>query len=355
MAIFTAIGTAIIAGGAAASAFWAGLSAVITAASTIYQITQAKKARAKARAAAEARKGFETVTETEVVSLPIIYGRAKVGGVRVWAQTASTLNDMLPTIQDVDTIGNGLNGTQTGSKNEYLLIQQAICLGPIHKFYDFVIDGNYHYNDSNYKHIHAECHGNGGINSNVTKNFAERSSALFTGVAYSNIFTKIDRDNPAEIPNVSFFIEGRKVRSITRSGSVNNYSYAINSSRTYSNNPALCLLDYLLEDTSSFVLNTSTKALDISEIDLESFYNASLVCDRIVQQNVLVGGKIWRPTNEIRNVSRRNIPLYECNIILDTSKPIRENIESILSTMGDARLIWSNGKYKLSLQYPGAN
>jgi hypothetical protein len=49
------------------------------------------------------------------------------------------------------------------------------------------------------------------------------------------------------------------------------------------------------------------------------------------------------------------LPLYEANLTLDTKKTIRENVETILSTMGDARLIWSQGRYRLSLQYPATN
>lgn len=335
------------------AATWAIISAITTAISVTYQVSQAKKAKRKAEAAKEARRGFEGVLESEVISIPIVYGRAKIGGILAWAQTTSTLNNMISSISGVDFINTGYSGTQTGSKNEYLVMQQALCVGPINKVYDFIIDDSLFYNDTQFLHIHSECHTNGGLNPNISSNFSERNSAVFSGLAYTNTFVKIDRDNPQEMPRLSFFIEGRKVRTITRSGSVNNYSYTLNSTREYTNNPAYCLLDYLLEDATPYV-NLTNKALSLNEIDLESFYNAALVCNRIVQTNRLVGGKIWQPTNNSRNITTRNIPLYECNIIVDTSKPIRENIENILSTMGDARLIWSNGKYKLSLQYPGA-
>lgn len=329
-------------------------SAVLLGVSISYQVRQASKARARAKAAAEARRGIEIVTESEVISLPIVYGRAKLGGLIAWAQTKSSLYNLtnLSNTSGIDVIGNPLTGDQTGTKNEFLLMQQAVCQGPINKFYDFDVDDSNTYLNSDFKSIHAECHINGGANSNVSKNFSDRSNAYFTGVAYANIFVKADRDNPRDIPKLAFYVEGRKVRNIVRSGAAPNYSYSVAADRIYSTNPALCLLDYLLEDSSNSVLNTSTKALSLSEIDLESFYNASIVCAKIVQQNVRVGGRIWQPTNGSRLITQRNIPLYECNLILDTSRPIRENIEEILSTMGDARLVWSLGKYKLLLQYP---
>jgi hypothetical protein len=330
-------------------------SAALIGLSVSYQLRQSAKMRARMKAAAEARRGIDVVTESEVVSIPIIYGRAKVGGIRVWAQTRSALFNLTNlSSSSVTVIGTPLTGTQPGSKNEYLVMQQVLCQGPIGGFYDFDINDNDYYNNSEFKNIYAECHPFGGLNQNIAKNFSDRITADFTGLAYANITVKVDRDNPKDIPNIAFFIEGRKVRNITRSGSAPNYSYSVTADRVYSNNPALCLLDYLLEDTSNPVLNISTKALNISEIDLESFYNAKVLCDKTVQSNVSVGGKIWKPTNGSRSISYRDVPLYECNVVLDTDAPIRDNIEMILGTMGDARLVWSLGKYKLLLQYPGA-
>jgi hypothetical protein len=67
-----------------------------------------------------------------------------------------------------------------------------------------------------------------------------------------------------------------------------------------------------------------------------------------VQSNVAVGGKLWAA----KGVTTRNLPLYECNLILDTSGSVRDNVTEILATMGDADLVWSGGVYKLQLQYP---
>ena len=50
--------------------------------------------------------------------------------------------------------------------------------------------------------------------------------------------------------------------------------------------------------------------------------------------------------------STRNLPLYECNLVLDPSQPVRQNVNKILDTMGQADLIWSDGLYKLQLEYP---
>lgn len=328
----------------------------LTIASLAYQVNQANKqreaqarAKAAAEAAAEARRGFETVIDGDVASIPLVYGRAKIGGVRAWVASTSSMK-FSGTHNANSLIGTVPTTNQTGTKNEYLAFQQALCLGPINAIYDVSINETFSYDETGFLALHIECHTNGGINNNVKNNFVERKDAAFTGFAYVNAFIKADRENPEDVPNMAFYIEGRKIRTITKVGSV----YSINNTRVYSNNPALCLLDYLLEDNSDSVLNIATKALSLSEIDLESFYNVSLICDKIVQSNVIVGGRIWQPKTNIRTVTTRDLPLYECNLVLDTRKTLRDNIEIILSTMGDARLIWSEGKYRLSLQYPGA-
>jgi len=366
--------------------YMVSLSTIITVASIAYQISQARKMRKAAAAAAEARKGFEFVVEGEAVHLPLIYGRAKVGGVRVYHNVANNFNYVAPN-SDKAFVTDGFNGNLIGEKNEYLFFQQALCQGPINAVYDVAFEESRYLNDSDINNsvlvtydagsgteqnwvpdiqtrtdlksgVRIDLHyGNTPIaDSIMTANFSDRRDSKFTikkdntGLAYASVVIKLNRDQPQfnGVPLTQFFIEGRKVKEVLRTGTSPNYSYSLSSSRVYSNNPALCLLDYLTDDVSG-------KSLAIGKIDLKSFYDSAIICNTTVQSNTLVGGKIWQTTDGYRNVSTRTLPLYECNIIVDTEKPIRENVESILSTMGDARLVWSGGKYKLNLQYPASN
>ena len=50
-----------------------------------------------------------------------------------------------------------------------------------------------------------------------------------------------------------------------------------------------------------------------------------------------------------------SLPLYECNITLDPQESVRDNIEQILYTMGNADLVFSEGQYKLNLSYVSSN
>lgn len=378
---------------------------VMTIASAIYQITQSKK-KATPQASqdsSDAKKGFELVVEGRAEFLPKIYGRAKIGGVRVFHETSS--NYVHATInadqsfqsgfdstsggtfsrQQYDVLGNLYNevttyqgqpsGVLTSSitgvgKNEFLYTQQALCQGPINDVIEIIIDetrflddpalGNYvvrnetTYLTNNIKEVKISWEAtktalrvnifkSGGVaDATITANFNERKDATFNNIAYASAVVRLDRDDPqfSGVPTLQFLIEGALVRTVA--GGILSTTY------TYSNNPSWCLLDYLLD-------NICGKGVSLDEVDLVSFENSAAVCATIVQTNAVVGGKIYQPTNDSRNIFTRNIPLYECNIITDPKKSIRDNIEAILETMGDARLVWSGGKYRLNLQYPVIN
>lgn len=432
-----------------------------------HQQEKARSERAKAAAAAaaneDAAKGFELVTEGEIIPIPIVYGRAKIAGVRVWQATASRLLmeattadnyigtfDSLPqqsstgfvafvhpgtdnfrvtfdagvqaqlvgahgfskhvalytsndddsalrapyraVVTNVDTTGFNVNiqkdnsywsgtllasselagttfyfkvpyttaiTTLAGELNEYLFMQQVLCQGPINRIYDISFNDTQFIDDPALastpyrtvvdkpftKGVRADCYPAGGAAHNiVARNFSQRSDAVFTGLASASVIIKLDRNAPqfSDIPNTAFYVEGKKIHTITKTGDL----YALSGSIVYSNNPALCLLDYLMSDVSG-------KGLNLEQLDLKSFYDVAALCDKVVQTNVVTGGKTWQPTDGWRNVTRRDLPLYECNLTLDVKKTVRSNVETILSTMGDARLIWSGGQYKLTLQYPG--
>jgi hypothetical protein len=377
------------------------ISYIITAVSIAYQVAQQHKMRKAARQAADARKGFEFVVEGEQISLPVIYGRAKVGGARVWHATLSTytaapsvnadvywdpvpptaggfltavgyvgaisyvtidrFGNTTPVVRNITTpvLGN-LNATQVGNKNQYLYFQQALCHGPINAVYDFIIDDSRFMDDyslsTGWAAFRTELiYGGSAANNTISVNFGERSRAKFYGIAYASTIVRLNRDDPqfnGTVPQVQYFIEGRKVRRINYSAG----NYSLSATRVYDNNPAYCLLDYLILNddlvAEGKTLFSPGKRLSINDIDLPSFYAAAQICNRVVKTDVDVTGKLWRPTDGSRDIRKRDIPLFECNIVLDPEKTIRENIEAILSTMGDARLVWSEGKYKLNLKYP---
>jgi type II secretory pathway pseudopilin PulG len=321
------------------------VAATVAVASVVYSVNQARKAkkeaeraRQAAEAAADARKGQEVAVEGESFSLPVIYGRGLISGARVYHNTSSNFNFANAGPNSV-VFNYNLGGSRSGSKSEYLYVQQALCHSPINNIIDWRVDDQYDDVEELKYGQRFHVYKSGGVaDPMMVANFSERSNSLFTNAAYASMVFRLNRDEPqySGVPNVSFFVEGKLVRPILFSNGV----YSLGNP-VFSNNPALCLLDYLTNSDYG-------RGLLIDEIDIKSFYEASLICNKIVQENVSVSGRIW----EKRNITTRNLPLYECNIVIDTERPVRENVIEILSTMGDADLVWSSGKYKLQLQYP---
>ena len=180
----------------------------------------------------------------------------------------------------------------------------------------------------------------------------EEGTAMYNGVCHATVMCWLDRDKPqfTGVPKVTFHVEGMKVYGLHRgafSGSNRDYSgYILFGSKYYTNNSALVLLDYLLNPVYG-------KGLKIDEVDLESFYFASKICERLLRVNdneeVPAEGFFWEEKAYYQKP--RTQAIFETNIVLDTSNTVLDNIRILLEPMGDADLIWSDGRYRLALNY----
>ena len=316
------------------------VSAILAIASIAYQAYQAKRAKKKAKRDADKRRGFEIVTEGEISALPIVYGKNRIGGNRVWHAVSRYYAYHVGNADKTFQVGT--LGTSRKTDNvEILYFQQAICQAPIHSVREVLVNDLY---INNYKFskddsgLRFEIHYEGNEYDLATvKNFAERRTAVFTDTAYASCFIDLNKEEPqfGGVPDINFLVEGRLIRKVV--------SGSLNVSFEYSNNPAWCLLDYLL----------TVKKLNVNSIDLDTFEAAAEICEKVVLVGAKVSGKFYQSTDGVYSSTIRNVPLYECNLTLDSKDSIRTNVEKILDTMGDARLVWSQGKYKLSLEYPG--
>lgn len=128
---------------------------------------------------------------------------------------------------------------------------------------------------------------------------------------------------PNGVPNPSAVVRGKKLYD-PRKDSTNGGSGAhrLNSPSTweYSNNSALCLLDYLLDARLGLGATSA-------EIDFSSFAAAATICDQSV---ATVDG---------------TEPRYTCNGVLTTEASHENNILSILSSM-DGRLVYTGGRFR---------
>jgi hypothetical protein len=349
-------------------------------ASTAYQVSQQNKMKREA----DKRKGFSLTVSGEAASLPIAYGKTVLGGVETGHEVRNSY--VAATDNSDKTFSEEFTNTsKSGSKNEFLNVEYALCAGGIEGVQWVRVNGNnYNSNVEKFKHI-IRTHQDGGTADAISSANGFATTNRFTGTAHAAASFQLNRDdyNYNGVPSMEFLVKGRKVRWIEESSGV----YTISTDYIYSNNPALCLLDYMTNTDFG-------RGLGIDGIDLESFYNAANVCDTIVATDRTVGGQVngqktvhtvadlgsrptdlekhtyenelwyttassqywyWNKTTWVETTltSTRPIPLYECNLALDSGDKIRDNIERIMSTMGLAELTWSSeGKYKLLVEYP---
>jgi hypothetical protein len=352
-------------------------SMVITAASVYYSYTKSQEAQKAARqaqraaeASADAAKGTSVAVSNQSANLPVIYGRAFHAGVQVYVNTKNSVELRAPATGGVDLIGStpslamsyvvhhpaisafgadlpayDENLTRTsisGSKNEFLFLEQAICHAPISRVIGCRIDDREATSkDLQYGQL-IRAYTIPAVDPMMKANFEDRGdTAKYTNTAHAAMCFKLNRDEPqySGIPNVSFYIEGMLVKDIVRDVD----GYSLSSTRVYSNNPALCLLDYLTNTVYG-------RGLDVSKIDLGSFARSKAICDIVVKTDVVASEYYKLRDNVVMSSVQRK--LFECNVVLSTDKTIRDNITILLDTMHNAYLTWSAGKYKLQLQYP---
>ena len=368
------------------------LQLIMFVASTTYQVSQQRKMKRKQEAEAEKRKGFKFTVSGEIGHLPVVYGKQALGGFQTLHKTLDSF-DAASQVGNVFKSNNQWNSNRDGQKNEFLLVQAALCQDGINRCrYVKVNDKPFDHkeipddeddNDDGAKVAYdniISVNANGGAANPLATANEVSAKNYFTGAANATMIYKLNRDEPQYqgVPNNTFFVEGRKVRRVSSNGT-------LLSTYVYSNNPAWCLLDYLLGDFG--------RNLDPIDVDLISFYRAAQVCQQVVANNLEIGGRVngIRPIKELGSFSvfpsegdedfiykaentgiyynwdagngtfttttvpTRDIPLYECNIALDSEATVRDNIEAIMSTMGQAELIWSSkGQYKLILDYPSS-
>jgi len=451
---------------------WQIIIAVVTA---VFTLTKQQKMKKKMEAEADARKGFKATVKGEPISLPILYGRNKVGAVVTAAKTSSSYTAPSSTPSGAEkwalSGNNGLASSISFSKakkrrNQFLTVQYAICQDGINKIQDIEVDEQaWNARELQFgQRIHTYTEG-GTADTLATSNGLS-SSNKFTKCAYATGVFHLDRDDPQYygIPSVSFYVQGKKVPNISRTGSPGSYvyTYSRTSNLLYTTNPALILLDYM---TADYGMGLAT-----SDLNIGSFFDAAAICGSTVNPSNGLGainkqGKVWSgtgyyssgysrlnvgtqfgnsylslsatgnasalnvytnfnngsgpfvggqpltfntgggniytipqdasavgsynstterwdiplsnvvpdnaqvptigtstelSTEEISIVTIREsyntdeLPLYECNVTLNPAAPIRDNVDEILLSMGNADLIWSEGKYKLQLQYPSS-
>ena len=148
------------------------------------------------------------------------------------------------------------------------------------------------------------------------------SNHRLRGICYLALRFKWNQDAFTGIPKVQAKIKGKKVVSYNSS--------LVAQSSAFKTNPAWCLLDYLTNERYG-------KGIAISEIDLQSFYDASVVCETQVE-----------PYSGASNIN-----IFDTNAVIDTSQKIIDNVRELLKGCR-GYLPYTGGKYKLIIETTGS-
>ncbi len=265
-------------------------------------------------------RGILLNKQSNDAAIPVVYGERLVGGTRVFLETS-------------------------GTDNEFLYMALVMCEGEINAISEIRVDdkvvtftgamadntqrtvassdSNFYKDSVSYITIEPHFGTDGQSASSLLSTLSSwGSNHKLSGLAYLALKFKWNQDIFGSIPKVQAKIQGKKIVTLNSS--------LVESSATYSTNPAFCILDYLRNERYG-------KGIATADIDLQSFYDASQVC--VTQVTPFSGGS--------------DINLFDTNAVLDTSKKVISNLRELI-TGCRGFLPYAGGKYKLVIETTGS-
>ena len=265
-------------------------------------------------------RGILLNKQSNDANIPVIYGERLVGGTRVFMETSGTDNTYLyMAIAMAEGEINSIEEIRVDDK----VVTWASALSDGTAVEVGSGDSNFYKNSESL--IRVEPHF--GTDSQTASTLLLTLSSWGTnhrlrGVCYLALRFKWNQDAFTGIPKVQAKIKGKKVVSYNAS--------LVAQASAHSTNPAWCLLDYLTNERYG-------KGIAISEIDLQSFYDASVVCETQVE-----------PYSGASNIN-----IFDTNTVLDTSQKIIDNVRELLKGCR-GYLPYTSGKYKLIIETTGS-
>ena len=244
--------------------------------------------------------GRTVASRSAVASRKIAYGHVKTSGTIVFMESTGTDNKYLHQITTL--AGHEISeivSVYLGDTVEQTNLSDGVEVGASNTLASYAdITGHFGSSDQT-------------ADSNLVSRTSMTSDHRLRGIAYVYTRFKYDQDKyPSGVPNVSAVIKGKAV-------------YDPRSETTgYSNNAALCILDYLTDTTYGLGATTS-------EIDYASFITAANICDEDVTLDA--GGTEKR---------------YTINGLIDTNSTPSEILQQMASACAGT-VYYSNGKWHL--------
>ena len=276
----------------------------------------------------DTERGILLNKQSNDASIPVIYGERLVGGTRVFISSSGTDNKYLYVALvmaegEINSIEEILVDDKTVTFASSLTDGVAVEVSSS--------DANFYKADPTVQDSTAESlirlephFGTDGQSASSLLSTLDNwgSTHKLSGLCYLAIRFTWNPDAFAGIPKVQAKIKGRKIKTYNAS--------LEEQSASYSTNPSWCLLDYLTNARYG-------KGLSVADMDLQSFYDASLICE----------------TQVTPYSGASDINLFDCNAVIDTSKKVIDNVRDLIKGCR-GYLPYTAGKYKLIIEATGS-
>jgi hypothetical protein len=264
-------------------------------------------------------RGLLVNKQSNDANIPVIYGERLTGGTRVFMETSGTDNTYL---YMAIVMAEGEINDITEIRVDDKIVTFASSLSDGSAVEVDSSDSNFYKDSESLIRLEPHYGTDGQSASSLLSTLSSwGSNHKLSGLCYLAIRLKWNSDAFAGLPKIQAKIQGKKVKTYNAS--------LVEQSASYQTNPAWCLLDYLTNTRYG-------KGLTTSEIDLQSFYDASQVCETQVEP--YSGGS--------------NINIFDTNTALDTSRNILTNVRELIKGCR-GYLPYSAGKYSLVIETTG--
>ena len=267
----------------------------------------------------ETERGILVNKQSNNASIPVIYGERLVGGTRVFIETSGTDNTYLY-VALVLSEGEVNSIEEIRVDDKVVTFDGALTHGTVREVASS--DGNFYKDSTSHIQVQAFLGNDDHVASSVLSTLSSwGSNHKLSGICYLALRFKWNQDIFGGIPQVQAKVKGKKIVTLA--------SNLSEQTASFSTNPAFCLLDYLRNERYG-------KGIATTDIDLQSFYDASQVC--VTQVTPFSGGS--------------DINIFDCNAVIDTSKKVLDNVRDIVRGMR-GYLPYVQGKYKLVIETTG--
>ena len=267
----------------------------------------------------ETERGILLNKQSNNACVPVVYGERLIGGTRVFIETSGTDNTYLY-VALVLAEGEVNSIEEIRVDDKVVTFDGALTHGTTREVASS--DSNFFKDSTSHIQVQAFMGKDDQVASSVLTPLSSwGSNHRLRGICYLALRFKWNQDVFGGIPVVQAKVKGKKVVTLA--------SNLSEQTASFSTNPAFCLLDYLRNERYG-------KGIATSNLDLQSFFDASQVCE--TQVTPFSGGS--------------DINIFDCNAVVDTSKKVLDNVRDIIKGMR-GYLPYVQGKYKLVIETIG--